>query len=925
MLSSYLASDRSMSETVMNILLVAADETQARHVQQALELHLQSDSKLQVVYDLSSARKLLEEEEIELIILSDQLADTGEKNYLKFIDVKKNRAAIVLLSAAPPEDLLNETVVGHIPLEDLNKPVLDHYVHSTLQLFSLRKKLRHQRRKLAESQERLVEAQAIAQIGNWTLNAFTMQMEWSEEALRILHMSENDPSSTFLEFIELVYEKDRTLVKEVFRQAIEEDSEFNVDIRLKPPNKDFTNINLRVRSNHARKLEFKKVVGTIQDITARKEIERALIKSEEKYHNLFEESRDAIYITTREGDLIDFNKAAVELFGYTEEEMQGINVKSLYLNPFERVKFKREIEGQGFLRDFELKLKRKDGSPIDCLTTSTLWKSNNGKQIGYQGVIRDITEKKKTEKLLQEKEIVERSARLKEQFLANMSHEIRTPINAISGLTHLLLQMEISSKQMEYINGIKTSSEHLLDLVNDILDFSKLEAGKIAFKEVRFHLAQHLNDIVKTLSYRAQDKGISLDLQLDENIPPELVGDSLRLKQILINLLSNAVKFTYEGHVNLTVNLLEETQDNIVVSFEVTDTGTGIPEEKLETIFSSFTQASEELSQIAEGTGLGLAITKQLVDLQGGTITVKSKVNQGSSFHVVLKYKRELDKGVVQVQRDDSITLKDIGHKRILLVEDKKLNQLVAKEMITGWWKEVKVDVADNGKAAIEKLIQERYDLVLMDVQMPVMDGYEATRYVRNKFQPPLSEIPIIAITAYANANEAQKCIEAGMDDFISKPFVPKQLYDKIAEVLENRVSVSRQEDEMVENNNDPEVEYVPQEELSMNYLEQVSGGNKQLQLKIVELLLVETPVEIEKLAKFSNEGNWAKTRGVAHKMKSSVAYLGLNNTLEMVKKIEEYAGTETNVDSIPKMVEWVGKIITKALEQLKLDTFADT
>lgn len=914
-----------MSQKLINVVLIEDNPSDARLTEIALENYFGDRLRVKTFEFLESGRDYIEVNDIDIVLLDLSLPDCTEEEAMAFISHYHHRIPIIVMSGHQSDELRVKVIKSgaqdYIFKNELDARLLPMTIRYAIERHALQQTVKNYAVELKDKQNKLVEAQAIAQLGSWEFDVFNMTFNWSAEAMSILEVFPENSKLTMKQFLEMVNNQDQKLIREVFRQAIEEKSDFNVDIALVMSDLSLKNVNIRVRSTRETELGKKLIVGTLQDITSRKKIEEALKKSEEKYHNLFEQSRDAIYITSRDGYFLDFNNATTELFGYSGEEMRTLNVKELYLNPFERVKFRKEIEDKGFVRDFEVKLRRKNGSKIDCVITSTLWRSNDGKRLGYQGIIRDITERRQAEELKKEKEVAERSGKMKERFLANMSHEIRTPINAINGLTHLLIQSELSEQQRDYLNGIKSSSEHLLELVNDILDFTKIEAGKVMFEKINFSPTNIMQQVINTLRFRAHDKKIGLVMEADPEMPEVLRGDPLRLKQILINLISNAVKFTTVGEVKLVAKVVEKSNQDYVLSFSVSDTGIGIPEEKLDTIFSSFTQLGYEVTKQAEGTGLGLTITRQLVELQGGTINVKSKVGEGTTFKVILKYKipetDSTDKQAQPVQKD-SFPIQDIGYKRILIVEDKKLNQLVAKEMMQQWWPNIEVDVADNGRIAVEKMNRKDFDLVLMDVQMPEMDGYEATKHIRNRFSPPLSDVPILAMTAYATTGEAEKCLDAGMNDYISKPYEPKQFYQKVISLLSSMptsagAANTQIQREQEEHTVDESLEYI-----DYTYLNQITGGNDNLKEQIISLLIEETPEELDKLNEHLQAENWPRVRGVAHKMKSSATYMSLHKTLKALKSIEENANEEKRLDEIPGLVRTVTKNFTTAVESLK-------
>lgn len=400
-----------------------------------------------------------------------------------------------------------------------------------------------------------------------------------------------------------------------------------------------------------------------------------------------------------------------------------------------------------------------------------------------RGAIMDITDKKRAEtELLKAKHIAEEAAMAKQQFLSNMSHEIRTPLNAVIGITHLLLQEGPKEEQEENLRTLKFSSDNLLSLINDILDYSKIEAGKIIFEDTDFHLAEFVNSLKHVHHLQAEKKEVSFKVNIDPQLPEMVVGDGLRLAQILNNLISNAVKFTPSGSVSLDIRLHHTDEEFIYVDFCVTDTGIGIDHALQEYIFESFTQASADTTRHFGGTGLGLAITKRLLNLQGSEISLDSSPGKGSEFSFRLPLKRSQLKSLHKKAMVSSTDFSSLAGYKVLLTEDNEVNILVASKFMQKWGLEI--DYARTGLEAVEKIKMHSYDLILMDLQMPVMDGYTATYEIRAMEGQRFKNIPIIALTASVLAEIKVKVLESGMNDYLSKPFSPMELYSKIAHYL---------------------------------------------------------------------------------------------------------------------------------------------
>jgi signal transduction histidine kinase/CheY-like chemotaxis protein len=388
-----------------------------------------------------------------------------------------------------------------------------------------------------------------------------------------------------------------------------------------------------------------------------------------------------------------------------------------------------------------------------------------------------IQRKRMLDDLIIARQKAEQAAHSKQLFMSTMSHEIRTPLNEVIGITNLLLQGNPREDQMDFIKTLKFSGNHLLTLVNDVLDYNKLESGKISFENVRFNLLDFLDEIVRSYSLRAKVKNLKFSLIKQNQLPEFVTGDPVRLNQIISNLLSNALKFTNDGGITVEINELSRTGSASEIEFRVSDTGIGIPTDKHSLIFDSYSQASTDTTRFFGGTGLGLSICKKLVELQGGTISVASEPGLGSVFTFVLTLRTDdSSTGIHQVKQNDSFT--GLEGKKILVAEDNKINFFVANKFLSGWG--MIVTHVETGQAALDLLEKEEFDLVLMDLHMPVMDGIEATRIIRSSSNPRIKDIPVVALTAAIMSESHDKIENLTINDYVLKPFKPNDLFERI-------------------------------------------------------------------------------------------------------------------------------------------------
>jgi PAS domain S-box-containing protein len=526
------------------------------------------------------------------------------------------------------------------------------------------------------------------------------------------------------------------------------------------------------------------ILAVWHDITNRKRAEEEMRRNE----SMLSESQQLTHSGSWEADLLTgqnyWSVETFRIFGL-EPDARGPATEtfSKMIHPEDQETYRYYIRRAiRHLKpaDIDLRIVLPDGNVKFIKAIGRPVTDNTGRVVKLFGAIMDIDERKRAEQeLIKAKEQAEMAAVAKSQFLSTMSHEIRTPMNAVIGFTNLLLQQDPKPEQVEYLNMLKYSAENLLVLINDILDFSKIEAGKVEFEQVDFNILTLMENIRSGMLQTADEKGIQLKLMVDSDLNMAVVGDPVRLGQILTNLISNAVKFTKEGKVVVSAVVSKKEKDSVTIDFKIKDTGIGIAPEKLENIFESFTQASSDTTRKYGGSGLGLTITKRLLELQNSTIQVRSKLGKGSTFYFTMAFtvsQVDLTHQKVPVVSHRFEPLHGI---KILIAEDNAMNVVLMRNFMKQWG--IDFDIADNGLIAYELVQKGDYDMILMDLQMPEMDGYQATKEIRKLSGKKYADLPIIALTASAMLDIKDMAFAVGMNDYISKPFNPRDLYSKIA------------------------------------------------------------------------------------------------------------------------------------------------
>lgn len=523
--------------------------------------------------------------------------------------------------------------------------------------------------------------------------------------------------------------------------------------------------------------------------------------------------------------------------------------------------------------------------PVNLLLVKFPLFDQNNNVFGVSGIATDISERTQYQKeLISARQSAESAKLLQEQFLANMSHEIRTPMNGIQGMTNLLLESSLNNVQEKYATIIKRSVNNLLVIINDILDFSKIQAGKLSIEEIAFDIRESVDAIRPLFAHRLEKKGLEFELNMDEKVPNYLVGDPYRLNQVLVNLVGNAIKFTEKGKIVLSVSIKNETDNSGVIRFSVKDSGIGIEEEKLKLVFESFSQAGVDVARKYGGTGLGLTISKQLVELQNGSIWVTSKYGEGSEFIFELPYRFASENDVTGIRRLNDINFSKllIGRK-VLVAEDNSVNQILIDHVL----KSVGVfpTIVNNGKEAIGKLKKgESFDVILMDLQMPILDGYKTTDFIRKELK---IDTPIVAMTATAMKGEFEKCLEVGFTDYMSKPFEFVDLYKKLCNVLNIKIveTVADYSDIIVNNSKSKINEIKP---YNLSYFEKIL--KKKDLVDLLKPLFDSLNTEIHLIVDSIENNDWITVAKIAHKLKSSVGYIKANDLLMILQKIETNA-----------------------------------
>ncbi|MEI6412270.1 MAG: PAS domain S-box protein, partial [Bacteroidota bacterium] len=643
-----------------------------------------------------------------------------------------------------------------------------------------------------------------------------------------------------------------------------------------------------------------------RDITERENAQNAIRESEEKYRGVLENMDLGLLEVDLEDNILHANNAFCQMLGYTTDELIGRNASAALLpkNSIPIMASRLYERRLGLSSVYEIQLKRKDGKLVWGLISGAPIKNTVGRIVGSIGIQFDLTERKTLEhELAQAKQDADRARLAERQFLTHMSHEIRTPINAVIGMTHLLEETRPDQIQKEYLDSLRFSADSLLGIIDNILDLSKIDAGELEFEQRSFDLNYLLASLLQTFQYKVVDKDIRISHNLDERINRMVIGDPTRVNQILTNLLGNALKFTEHGEITLSSRLINHSDGQFRVEFRVHDTGIGIQEDKLETIFENFKQANVQINRKFGGTGLGLTIVKQLIEKQGGTIRVESRLGSGSDFIFVLNFGDSGEALADQSVLDERCLKKNRSlppNLHFLIVEDNHLNQKLICKTIETW--EGSYKVANNGTEALEQTLNEHFDVILMDIHMPVLDGCETTLAIRNNEHNLNQNVPIIALTAAAMSEDKRRAFEAGMNGFLTKPIAPKVLQEHILWAIQQNFPPPP-------SCLPPSTSTATLHPFDLSYLIDLSNGDYNFINAIVDAFLIESPLALQGLETQLCHQNWEQLHKLIHKIKPNYAMLGMQDLHEIAVEIETLYKASPTVDVV-KMTDLVKAFI---------------
>ncbi len=658
--------------------------------------------------------------------------------------------------------------------------------------------------------------------------------------------------------------------------------------------------------------------------------------SEKKYRSIFDDSLEGMFQSSFDGRFITVNKSLAKMLGYeSKDELMQLNLMSdLYKDHKERLKLIEILKEKGVVENYTVTLLKKDGTELIARLNDRIVEDDLSGEIHFEGSIQDITKEVEAEnrrrqaevQLVEEKNRADKLANeaqklniIKSQFLANMSHEIRTPMNGIIGYLTLIEKDVYDSKEemKQFALGAKQSAESLLEIINDILDLSKIESGKVKLEEKEIDLNKIIDDSVSILLARAGEKGLSIKKIIAKGTPLNLIGDSTRLRQVFVNLISNAIKFTSRGAIEISVYLKERENDKAVIFVAVKDSGVGISQDKIGELFKPFSQVDDSPTRNFGGTGLGLVICKEFVNMMDGDIGVESKPGSGSTFYFTFKLKTQKEQHLYKENELSRIyefqgnkPVKAVNLKifnnirkkyRILLAEDNVVNQKIAMKILTDYG--FKAHAVSNGFEALGEAVKGIYDAILMDVQMPGMDGFSATLQIRRLEGNP-GKVPIIALTAHAMQGDKERCFASGMNEYVTKPISGDELILKIDKLLkiDNSMPEDQSETEDLPDNN--------QDVFDFNHLDKMSMGNKEFQSELLVTFFEDVIIRYKRLEEWIKSKNLDKIINEAHTIKGASSSIGAVKIAEEALAIE-LSGKHNDIENILQRLQNLEMLIS--------------
>lgn len=641
-----------------------------------------------------------------------------------------------------------------------------------------------------------------------------------------------------------------------------------------------------------------------EQLRKRKRAEDYIKQQEEKYRNIIANMNLGLIEVDNDEIIRYANQSFCNVSGFELDEVIGKNPSTLFLYGENNVRFLQEqieLRKKGISSVYQLPVRNKRGEIRWWAVSGAPNYDDLGNLLGSIGIHLDITDQKKLEEELKlEKAKALEASKAKEVFLANMSHEIRTPLNGIIGFLRELKRSDLADEQKQFVENSYNASQHLLSIINNILDISKIESGEMSLENKSFSLKDSIQKVISVLKPKAEEKELKIITDFSSEIFPVLKGDSLRLEQVLYNIIGNSLKFTNEGHIRVEAHVLKSFSNQQTISISITDTGIGMSEEYVRNIFKKFNQEDSSISRKYGGTGLGMSITRELVHLMKGEINVKSEKNSGTCITIVLI----LDKGDEKTLKESSWKNQNISiaGTKVLLVEDNALNQLVAEKSLKHF--ECTVVKAENGKIAIEILSKEQFDIILMDLQMPEMDGIEATKILRKELG---IKAPVIALTANAFKTEIDNCINAGMNDYITKPFNEENLLKiiyKYVKIPENAIETMPDAGETF---------------YDLKNIHILSRGDKDFMRKMLLIFIGQTETTIPLMKKAFDEKNYVEIAKLMHKIRPSIQAIGITSIESEVKQLELLA-TEQNKEfpELYSLFEKIKETLEIVVTQLK-------